>query len=219
MPFETWIGRLWIEEMQWVSSNIFKQRVLQLFQIIQVGKEMYFLVSYVELFWLKKFVICFKIERPFYFWKACKWPRSLFWWNLESKVRRPVPGPASCLRASRVQVLRLRGTVMAISGAAEIAFCGEVNGTICNKRVSQLLGFLTKWSLLPLFLIYNKSLLWPPPLASHHFYLYYIWTWLIQWLSYPCSLRFSDKITRAEWLCFKVVGERQDVLDHNYFCW
>lgn len=40
--------------MPGVSPNILKQFVLQLFQIINVGKKVYFLVSDVELFWLEK---------------------------------------------------------------------------------------------------------------------------------------------------------------------
>ena len=87
--WKSWVGGLWIEEMPWVSSNIFKQYVRQLFQIIKTGKEMYSLGSYVELLWLEKYVMCFKVE-----WsvseKLWKWPSYLFLWNLESSMRRPV---------------------------------------------------------------------------------------------------------------------------------
>lgn len=86
---KSWVGGLWIKEMQWVSSNVFKQYVRQPFQIIKTGKEMYSLGSYVELLWLEKFVMCFKVE-----WsvseKLWKWPSYLFLWNLESSMRRPV---------------------------------------------------------------------------------------------------------------------------------
>lgn len=40
--------------MQWDSPHTLKQYVQQLSQIIKMGKEMYFLVSYVEFLWLAK---------------------------------------------------------------------------------------------------------------------------------------------------------------------
>lgn len=48
--------------------------------------------------------------------------------EFESDMKRPVPGPTSCLRASCVQSLKVRDVIMGVSETVEIPSCGGISG-------------------------------------------------------------------------------------------
>lgn len=139
---------------------------------MKMGKEMYFLVSYVELLWLEKFFICFKIECTFYFWKSL-WNHQAIYshgiWNpIWGNQYLALPHAGEVCASWVLPAWCLHGCLWSSSNAS--LWSDKWYRHVTNVA-SQSLGFLPTFYLCFVWcLIYNLALL-PRCSPSCHFYL------------------------------------------------